>query len=505
MLAEINPGTLINNRYQVQRLLGQGGFGKTYLASDMQRFGDLCVLKEFVPVNTSEHLLAKSRELFEREAKVLYQINHPHIPKFLAWLTEKQRLFIVQEYIEGNTYSQLLRDRLSRERKPFSQAEVSAWLSDLLLILDYLHQRNIIHRDISLDNVMLSHKLSKPVLIDFGVVKQKVTQILAGDSSDSPNAWHSVAGSMVGKMGYSPPEQIRMGRCYPSSDLYALGVSAVVLLTGKTPRSLLDASFKWQWRSIVNVSEPLGEILEKMLAEKPAHRYQSAKEIYNLLQSAILPGSISVSVSHQKIQIYPDSVNEVELPQTIQAEKIKHSNQHLQQPKQNTQAATSFQAEKPSNINPEFLEYCQRELTTSVGPFASVLIKKTLDQTPQMTPSELVEKLAAAIPDPQRAQEFKTNIRIPSQPQSKTKILPETTPSGESINSYPVANNPEFLQHCRQELATFVGPFASFVLEDTLAQNPQITPEELVEALAAKIPHQQRAQDFRKRIHIPRH
>ncbi|MEI2578436.1 serine/threonine protein kinase [Scytonema sp. PRP1] len=504
MLAEINPGTLINNRYQVQRLLGQGGFGKTYLASDMQRFGDLCVLKEFVPVNTSEHLLAKSRELFEREAKVLYQINHPHIPKFLAWLTEKQRLFIVQEYIEGKTYSQLLRDRLSRERKPFSQAEVSAWLLDLLLILDYLHQRNIIHRDISLDNVMLSHKLSKPVLIDFGVVKQKVTQILAGDSSDSPNAWHSVAGSMVGKMGYSPPEQIRMGRCYPSSDLYALGVSAVVLLTGKTPRSLLDASFKWQWRSIVNVSEPLGEILEKMLAEKPADRYQSAKEIYNLLQSAILPGSISVSVSHQKIQIYPD-VNELELPETIQAEKIKHSNQHSQQPKQKTEAATSFQAEKPSNINPEFLEYCQRELTTSVGPFASVLIKKTLEQTPQMTPSELVEKLAAAIPDPQRAQEFKTNIRIPSQPQSKTKTLPETTPSEQSINSYPVANNPEFLQHCRQELATFVGPFASFVLEDTLAQNPQITPEELVEALAAKIPHQQRAQDFRKRIHIPRH
>jgi serine/threonine-protein kinase len=241
-----------------------------------------------------------------------------------------------------------------------------------------------------------------------------------------------------------------------------------------------------------------------MLAEKPADRYQSAKEVYNLLHSPILPGSIGVSVSHQKMQLSPDSVNEVELPETIQQKKIQQSNQHSQQPRQNTEAATPFQAEKPSNINPEFLEYCQRELTTSVGPFASVLIKKTLDQTPQMTPSELVEKLAAAIPDPQRAQEFKTNIRIPSQPESETKTLAETTPSGQSINSYPVADNREFLQYCRQELTSFVGPFASFVLEDTLAQNPQITPEELVEALAAKIPHQQRAQEFRKRIHIPR-
>jgi serine/threonine-protein kinase len=210
-------------------------------------------------------------------------------------------------------------------------------------------------------------------------------------------------------------------------------------------------------------------------------------------------------VSHQKIQIYPDPVNELELPETIQPEKIKHSNQQSQKPRQNTETATPFQEEKPTNINPDFLEYCQRELTSFVGPFASVLIKKTLDQTPQMTPRELVEKLAAAIPHAQRAHDFKNNIRIPSKPESETKTLPETTPSEQKINSYPAASNPEFLQHCRQELTSFVGPFASFVLEDTLTQNPQITPEQLIEALVAKIPHQQRAQDFRKRIHIPRH
>jgi len=80
--AEIACGTLINNRYRVQKVLGEGGFGRVYLASDEQRFGELCVLKEFVPSSGAEYTLQKSRVLLEREAKVLYQINHPQIPNF---------------------------------------------------------------------------------------------------------------------------------------------------------------------------------------------------------------------------------------------------------------------------------------------------------------------------------------------------------------------------------------------------------------------------------------
>ncbi|MBW4631149.1 MAG: serine/threonine protein kinase [Iphinoe sp. HA4291-MV1] len=395
MLAEIKSGTLIYNRYQIQRLLGQGGFGRTYLALDTQRFEDLCVLKEFVPTNTAEHVLLKSRELFEREAKILYQISHPQIPKFLAWLTEKQRIFIVEEYIEGNTYSQLLRDRLSKQGKPFSETEVIQWLLDLLPVLDYLHQCNIIHRDISLDNVMLSRKLSKPVLIDFGVVKQKVTQILAANSS---NALHSVAGSVVGKMGYSPPEQIRMGRCYPCSDLYALGVCAIVLITGKTPRSLQNDSFEWKWRSYANVSDSLTQILEKNLAEKPADRYQSAREVLNLLQSQSLSSSMGVSESRQKVRIFPNPINNnLELPETTPPSKTE----------------TQFKSKNITSINPEFLEYCQRELTSFVGPFASFVLEDTLAQNPQITPEQLIEALVEKIPHKQRAQEFRKRIHIP--------------------------------------------------------------------------------------------
>ena len=172
----------------------------------------------------------------------------------------------MQEYIDGKTYSQLLQERLSHQNQPFSEAEVIHWLMDLLPVLDYLHTQKIIHRDISLDNLMLPNDQSKPVLIDFGLVKEKVSQI-----------WS--VGTVLGKIGYAPPEQLRIGNSYPSSDLYALGVCAIVLLTGKMPNLLMHESLEWQWRSYVNITDSLASILDKMLAEKPTQRYQSAKEI----------------------------------------------------------------------------------------------------------------------------------------------------------------------------------------------------------------------------------
>jgi serine/threonine protein kinase len=143
MISEIPAGTLINNRYLIHKLLGQGGFGRTYLAFDKHRFGETCVLKEFVPPTTQEDILNKSKELFEREAKVLYQIEHPQIPKFLASVTDGKRLFLVQEYIDGKTYSQILRDRvasplenrISQTGKAFSENEVKIWLQGILPIL----------------------------------------------------------------------------------------------------------------------------------------------------------------------------------------------------------------------------------------------------------------------------------------------------------------------------------------------------------------------------------
>ncbi|HBE51765.1 MAG TPA: serine/threonine protein kinase, partial [Cyanobacteria bacterium UBA11369] len=391
MLAEITPGTLIENRYQIQKVLGRGSFGRTYLASDTQRFGDACVLKEFVPVSRAEYTVNKSRELFEREARILYQINHPQIPKFLAWFAAQERLFLVQQYIDGKTYSQLLLER-QQQGQSFSEAEVTQWLKDLLPVLDYLHHLNIIHRDISLENVMLPDRQAQPVLIDFGLVKEAIAKI---ESSDLNAQNHYAQASIVGKYGYAPPEQIRLGHCYPCSDLYALGVCAVVLLTGKRPDLLVDESLEWQWHSYINISDNLTKILDKMLAEKRKQRYQSAKEVIADLEPVILPQIPRADFPLKKVEINIDKAKkERELAEIVESDEFKLLEQRANKLRKRTEIDVSgerrisqpiqpqLKAEithpntarlgldiAPSNppcqesLKPEFLDRCRQELT----------------------------------------------------------------------------------------------------------------------------------------------
>ncbi len=281
--SELIPGVSIDRRYRIQCTLGRGGFGRTYLAADDCRFGELCVLKEFVPNSEADPVVAqKLRDLFHREALVLHQLDHPQIPKFLAVVEEDDRLFIAQEYIDGKTYWQLLQERQPHGRA-FSQREIIPWLRELLRVLEYLHQKNIVHRDISPDNIMLPRGRTSPVLIDFGVVKQVIPHLHLVQSGDSPDLVQ--ASVSVGKFGYAPYEQIRMGQCSPRSDLYALAVTAVVLLTGKPPNLLMDEkSLEWQWQQCVRLDTRLRKILEVMLAEKPQDRFPSATVVLEQLQ-----------------------------------------------------------------------------------------------------------------------------------------------------------------------------------------------------------------------------
>lgn len=281
----IVPGTKVDNCYQIERVLGQGGFGRTYLALNTKRFDEPCVLKEFVTPVADEVTAHKCRELFRREAETLYKLNHPQIPKFLAWFEDSGRLFIVQEYVNGKSYHELLRDRLKQTQEPFTEPEVMAWLQAMLPVLQYLHGRNIVHRDIAPDNIMLPHGQSLPVLIDFGVVKQ----VMEG-SFDVHSRIH---GSLtVGKLGYAPPEQIRTAQCSPSGDLYSLAATAVVLLTGRQPDQLFDShELEWQWRSYTQVGDHLAAVLDRMLADKPKSRYASAQAVLE----ALIPNLTSFS------------------------------------------------------------------------------------------------------------------------------------------------------------------------------------------------------------------
>ncbi|BAT51767.1 serine/threonine kinase [Nostoc sp. NIES-3756] len=278
-------GSVLQNRYRIVQILGQGGFGRTYLAEDQRRFNELCAIKELIPTPTATSSWEKAQELFHREAAILYQIENPQIPKFREKFEQDQRLFLVQDYVAGKTYRELLTQRQAAGQT-FTELEVLQLIRSLLPVLEHIHGRGIIHRDISPDNIILRDSDSKPVLIDFGVVKELATRL------QSPEMTTPV--TTVGKLGYSPSEQMQTGRAYPSSDLYALAVTAIVLLTGKEASELFDENqLAWTWQRWVRVKPVFAQIINRMLAHAPGDRFQTAAEVSQALLSIDQP-NISV-------------------------------------------------------------------------------------------------------------------------------------------------------------------------------------------------------------------
>lgn len=277
-------GQILNDHYKILDVLGQGGFGRTYRAENLKRFQEICVLKEFVPkleIQQDAAALQKAQELFQREAQVLYGLSHPQIPRFQeTWSTVFQgqpRLILVQDWIEGESY----------RGQVLAEGALVQWLADVLEVLAYLHSRTppVIHRDISPDNLIYGRHIQKPVLIDFGAVKELVSQS-AGQR-----------GTVIGKQGYCPIEQ-QQGKACAASDLYALGVTAIVLLTGRSPSSLRNSRGQWCWRSQVTVSKPLGTLLDRLIADSLAQRYRTVTQVQRdlapLLPLATPPAAVTV-------------------------------------------------------------------------------------------------------------------------------------------------------------------------------------------------------------------
>lgn len=278
MQSPFAQGFVLKGRYAILSTIGQGGMGRTYLAQDLERFNETCVLKEFIPPQDSQEVTEKSKELFRREASVLYQIRHPQVPEFRATFESEGRLLLVQDYVEGKNYRNLLLDRLAKGLT-FSENEIFALMQQLLPVLSYLHSHNIIHRDISPENLMLRSQDNLPVLIDFGVVQE--TNAKLSSQMGIP------ASTVAGKAGYAPPEQLQSGNAYANSDLYALAVTSIVLMTGKEPTELFDSiNLAWNWQQFTNVNPAFARVINQMLSYKPTNRYRSADEVIQALQVA---------------------------------------------------------------------------------------------------------------------------------------------------------------------------------------------------------------------------
>ena len=290
-------GDILNSRYCILQQLGQGGFGRTYLAEDINRFNEQCVLKEFAPRLQSSCALSKAQELFEREAGVLYRLQNLHIPKFRELFRsdhrDKSRLFLVQDYVEGQTYHTIFQNR-HQQGIGFSQAEINQLLYQMLPVLEYIHSLGVIHRDISPENIMLRSSDGLAMLIDFGSIKDAANKAQSLVQVAPKTESLSLRGTILGKNGYAPPEQIVSGVIYYHSDLYALAATAIVLLAGKDPQELIDPhSFQWHLQGQINLNHKLGWVLNKMLSPNPHDRFETATQVMQALKDI---SSLSVGI-----------------------------------------------------------------------------------------------------------------------------------------------------------------------------------------------------------------
>ncbi|MGB3291891.1 MAG: serine/threonine protein kinase [Phormidesmis sp.] len=275
---------LINNRYQVISPLGEGGFGHAYLAEDIQMPSRRrCVLKQLKPVTTSPDAYQVVQARFQREAAILEKLgeDHKQIPRLYAYFSEDQQFYLVQEWVEGETLEAIV-----SAQGPLSEAMVKSILVDLLPALDFIHSQGIIHRDIKPDNIMLrsGDQGPQPVLIDFGAVRETMGTVF--NSRQQP-----VSSIVIGTPGYMASEQAA-GRPLPSSDLYSLGLTAIFLLTGRTPQTLESdpRSGEILWRQTAgHVSAGLVEVIDQAVRSHPRDRYSSASQMRAALLT--LPGA----------------------------------------------------------------------------------------------------------------------------------------------------------------------------------------------------------------------
>ena len=266
MSQSLPNGTLIQQRYEVRSLLGQGAFASTYLALDLQNKRDVAVKA----VSMMQLKDWKAFELFEREVAVLQSLSHPRIPSFLDYLKDDsgETYYLVQEYAEGRS----LKDKLDEGWTPSSEV-IQKIGRQLLEVLTYLGQRNppVVHRDIKPANIMIDDALTVK-LVDFGAAKDKMSS-------------HTALGStIVGTYGYMAPEQFQ-GQACPQSDIYAVGATLIHCLTGTSPSDLPHTRMKLDFSSYVSGENPLAALLDKMVEPAIEDRFDSPALLLEYLKN----------------------------------------------------------------------------------------------------------------------------------------------------------------------------------------------------------------------------
>jgi formylglycine-generating enzyme required for sulfatase activity len=266
---------LLKDRYRAEKLLGQGGFGKTFKAVDEdQPRKPLCVIKQFSFQSNNPKHRSTALKLFYEEAQHLEALGkHDQIPELLAYFDIEGEPYLVQQFIDGQDLEQEL-----ETSGTFNQTQIRQLLESLLPVLDFLHNQSIpiIHRDIKPANIIRRKIDRQLILVDFGAAKQATQTILAQ------------TGTVIGSPEYTAIEQAR-GKPVFASDIYSLGITCINLLTNVSPFDLFDMNRDtWVWRDYLvdnPVDEKLGKVLDKMIANGLPQRYRSAAEVLTALRN----------------------------------------------------------------------------------------------------------------------------------------------------------------------------------------------------------------------------
>lgn len=311
---ELAPGRILSQRYQIVRQLGKGGFGQTFLARDLHLpTPDRCAIKQFKPQANDPDTIETARRLFATEARILHELGeHPRIPRLFAYFEEGGEFFLVQEYIEGED----LATEIAGGVYNGNEEQVVALAIEILEILDFVHRKNVIHRDINPYNLIRRASDGQLVLIDFGAVKQVTTRL-----------GQTVSTVAIGTPGYFPSEQAH-GHPRKASDIYAVGSIALQALTGQTPdRFPLDPrTGEISWQPLVTTGADFSRVLDRMLRYDFRDRYPSAsealadlrklnrhREISKVVTRAVKPRARKISQSPPRLAIILGAISAIVL------------------------------------------------------------------------------------------------------------------------------------------------------------------------------------------------
>ncbi len=290
------PQTVIANRYEVIRLIGQGGMSNLYLCRDRKYNNAVVVIKEMTAAYSDPKEQQMAVDLFHREAKLLSSLNHRHIPKVFDYFQYQGKYYLSMEYVDGEDLGKIL----ARDPNPLEEASCVEWGGEMATVLYYLHVHKppIVFRDVKPSNIMMTKNGVK--LIDFGIARHF-------DVSKKGDTMR------IGSPGYAPPEQYS-GQTDPRSDIYALGVTLHHALTGRDPTTTQTPFILPPARDLnPKVSQGMADILAKATQLDPNDRYDTMLEMKRDLKA------LTGGAAHK------DSTRVVSGPPTNPSATVPHS------------------------------------------------------------------------------------------------------------------------------------------------------------------------------------